>query len=192
MSPARADRPSAGVLLAGGVGVVAVVAFVAALAVGTQARETPGELVRLVRAEGPAGVAVLAGRCLDQRVLGVAVADADGAVRWRISSRKGSIERRFVVGATPPPLGFEVTQPLEGDLPGVVRATVVFARDGERRTDERSASVASLRSESDELAAGAPACGDDARPGATVVLFGLAAALVVAGYGLMVWRRVRP
>ena len=178
-------------LLAGGIGVVAVVAFVAALAAGSRATETPGELVRLVRADGPAGVAVLAGRCLDQRVVDVAVRDVDGALRWRVSSRKGSIERRFVVGA-PPPLGFDVVQPLDGSLDGVVRATVEFERDGDRRADVRAAPVASLRPEADELAAGAPACGDDGRPGATVVLFALAAALVVAGYALMVWRRVRP
>lgn len=191
MSPARPDRPSLGVLVAGGIGVLAVVGFVAALAFGTRTTETPGELVRLVRVDAPAGVAVLAGRCLDQRVVGVSVADADGAVRWRITSRKGSIERRFVVGQ-PPPLGFDVAQPLEGELPGAVRATVAFERDGERRTDARAATVASLPAQADELAAGAPACGDDARPGATVVLFALAAALVVAGYGLMVWRRLRP
>ena len=99
------DVPSAGVLIAGAIGVLAVVGFVIVLSVGASPTDAPGSRVRLVRADAPAGFAVLAGRCRDQRVLSVEVASADGATLWRIESRKGSIERRYLVGAAPP-LGF--------------------------------------------------------------------------------------
>src|SRR5207253_221662 len=98
------DAPSLGVVVAGGIGVLAVIAFVGALALGGSSRSRPGDRVAVVRTLGPAGIAVLAGRCLDQRVTAVAVVDG-GTTIWRIESRKGSIERRYVVGA-PPPLGF--------------------------------------------------------------------------------------
>jgi hypothetical protein len=116
------------VVLAGGVGVVVVVAFVVAVALGGHTRQVPGDRVALVRADGPAGVAVLAGRCRDQRVRSVEVTDAEGAVRWRAVSAKGAIARRWVVGGDAPVDG-TVEVRLVGELRGEVTATVAFVDD---------------------------------------------------------------
>lgn len=185
----RADGPSLLVLAAGGFGVLVVLAFVIAVGFGATSRSIPGELVRVVRADGPAGMAVLAGRCLDQRVGAVTVLGEDDGVLWRIVSRKGSIERRFVVGGDAP-LGFEVARPLVGRPAGMVRAEVSFVRDGEESTDARSVRIADLPGPGDALRAGPPACGGDEGPGATAILFAVAAAFVVAGYvGMLVRAR---
>lgn len=183
----RADGPSLLVVAAGGFGVLVVLAFVLAVGLGGGTRSTPGELVRVVRSDGPAGMAVLAGRCLDQRVTDVTVLDEADAVVWRIVSRKGSIERRYVVGGGAP-LGFDVVQPLTGPPTGTVRAEVTFRRDGEETTDARSVRVADLPEQGAALAEGAPACGGDEGAGGTAVLFAVAAAFVVAGYGAMLLR----
>ncbi|MCU1375037.1 MAG: hypothetical protein JWO68_2323, partial [Actinomycetia bacterium] len=121
----RPDAPSLGVVVVGGLGVLAVLAFVGAVAFGGTSRSRPGDRVAVVRATGPAGIAVLAGRCLDQRVTAVTVIASDGTTLWRIESRKGSIERRYVVGAEPP-LGFTSATGLTGRPTGRVRAEVTF------------------------------------------------------------------
>lgn len=186
----RADRPSLLVVAASGFGVLVVLAFVLAVGFGGGTRSTPGELVRVVQADGPAGMAVLAGRCLDERVADVTLLGEDGAVMWRIVSRKGSIERRFVVGGEAP-LGFDVVQPLTGTPGGTVWAEVTFRRDGEESTDARSVAVADLPVQGEALGAGAPACGGDEGAGATAILFAVAAAFVVAGYVGMLLRSRR-
>lgn len=182
MSTRRADAPSTGVVVAGGIGVLVVLAFVAALALGGGSRSTPGERVALVSAEG--GAEVLAGRCRDQRVVAVEVRDGP-TVRWRIESVKGSIDRRYPVGGAPP-LGFTTAVPLEGDLPPVVTVEATFdGPDGE----ERDAALRPVSAPEDvTLGDVAPPCGGSVDLGATVILFAAAAALVVGGYAVMLTR----
>lgn len=137
-----ADRPEGGppslaMVAAGGVGVLVVIAFVAAMALGGRARPAePGERVAIGRADEAGTLAVFVPRCRDERVTVVEVADAgSGAARWRIVSPKGSIDERYVVGAEPP-LGFEAEVPLEGALPdGELRATVTVDGDGADTVD---------------------------------------------------------
>jgi hypothetical protein len=185
----RPDDPSLGVVVAGGLGVLAVLLFVGAVALGGTSGARPGDRVAVVRASGPAGIAVLAGRCLDQRVTSVEVVGGDGTTLWRIDSRKGSIERRYVVGAQPPPLGFRPTLGLTGRPTGQVRAQVTFDEDGATTTDARVVDVGDLRGQGHTLDEGAPACGGHEGPGrTTTVLFALGAAFVVAGYVGMLLR----
>jgi hypothetical protein len=183
----RPDVPGAGVLIAGAIGVIAVVGFVLVLTVGGTPSDAPGSRVRVVRADSPSGFAVLAGRCRDQRVTSVEVDTADGAPLWRIDSRKGSIERRYLVGAAPP-LGFADTTRLAGRPAGTVRAKVSFERDGETSTDTRLVDTGALPEEGGTLAGAAPSCGHHVGLGDAAPLFGVAAALVVAGYVMMLVR----
>ena len=177
-------------LIAGAIGVVAVVGFVIVLSVGASPADAPGSRVRIVQASSPAGFAVLAGRCRDQRVTSVAVNAADGAELWRIESRKGSIERRYLVGAAPP-LGFRDVRQLRSKPAGRVHAIVAFDREGEASTDERDADTASLPPEGGALADPAPACGSHVGLGGATPLFAAAAVLVVGGYLVMLVRAVR-
>lgn len=183
----RPDAPSLAVVAAGGIGVLAVLAFVVAVGLGGTTESTPGEKVRVVADGGPAGVAVLAGRCLDERVRSVALIDGAGDVVWRIESRKGSIERRYVVGAAPP-LGFEEGDALLEPPSGTVVARVTFTTGGEEVVDERAVDLEAVPPEGGLLGDGAPACGGDEGPGGLTVLFAVAALVVVAGYGVMVAR----
>lgn len=184
----RPDAPSPAVVAVGGIGVLAVLAFVVAVGLGGTTESTPGEKVRVVADGGPAGVAVLAGRCLDERVRSVALVDGAGDVVWRIESRKGSIERRYVVGAAQPPLGFEEVDALLEPPSGTVVARVTFATGGEEVVDERAVDLEGVPPKGGLLGAGAPACGGDEGPGGLTVLFAVAALVVVAGYGVMVAR----
>jgi hypothetical protein len=174
-------------VVVGGLGVLAVIAFVAFVSFGGSTRTVPGERVKVVRADGPAGIAVLAGRCLDQRVTAVSVAAEGGDVLWRIESTKGSIERRYVVGA-PAPLGFHDVTALAGPPAGRVRAEVEFIEDDQVSHDERTVDVDALPRQGATLDEGAPACGGHEGPGATALLFAAGAAVVVAGYVLMLTR----
>lgn len=183
----RPDVPGAGVLIAGAIGVVAIVGFVLVLTVGGSPSDSPGSRVRVVRADSPAGFAVLAGRCRDQRVTAVEIASADGTALWRIESRKGSIERRYLVGAAPP-LGFADAVRLTAKPVGSVRATVTFERDDEATTDSRVVDTGALAGERSTLDSPTPSCGGDVGLGAAAPLFGVAAALVVAGYVMMLVR----
>jgi len=183
----RPDAPSLGVVAAGGIGVLAVVAFVAALAFGGSSEPSPGERVRLVRADAPAGIAVLAGRCLDQRVTAVEVDDEDGRPLWRIESEKGSIERRYLVGA-PAPFLFRDDIGLIARPRGRVRAAVTFADGGETTTDAVTVDVDGLPAEGGELERLPPPCGGRRDLGATTLLFAAAALVVVVGYGVMLAR----
>ena len=144
----------------------------------------------MVRADAPAGFAVLAGRCRDQRVLSVEVTAADGPSLWRIESRKGSIERRYLVGAAPP-LGFRDVVLLHTKPSGRVRATVAFDRDGKTTTDTRVVDTASLPAEGDVLSRPTPGCGGHVGLGGATPLFAVAAVVVVGGYVVMLVRAVR-
>ena len=177
-------------LIAGAIGVLAAVGFVVVLGVGASPKDAPGSRVRLVRAEAPGGFAVLAGRCRDQRVLSVEVRSAAGASLWRIESRKGSIDRRYLVGAAPP-LGFRDVVVLRGAPTGSVRATVAFERDGTITTDSGSADVGSLPEEGDAVTHPTPSCGGHVGLGEATPLFALAALLVVGGYVVMLVRAVK-
>ncbi len=118
-------------VLSGGVGVLAVVAFVSALALGTQVSDPPpGARLGLVAAAGPAGATLVVPRCRAERVVSVEVRATDGSTLWRIVSPKGSIDERYVVGAGNPPFGFVVDVAAPVPLPsGPLTATV--ALDGE-------------------------------------------------------------
>ena len=186
MTP-RGDAPSLSVLVTGGVAVAVVIGFVVALALGGGSRNTPGERVAVVADSGPSGVAVLAGRCREQRVMAVTVRTGTD-VRWRVESRKGSIDRRFPVGGEPP-LGFTVTVPFAGTLDGPAVAEIVFDRPGhDPETDERTFDRATLPADDNRLDGAAPPCGDRNDLSGTVVLFAVGAAVVASGYLVMVGR----
>lgn len=118
-------------VLSGGVGVLAVVAFVAALAFGTQVSDAPpGARLGLVAAAGPASATLVVPRCRAERVTMVEVRASDESTLWRIVSPKGSIDERYVVGAKDPPFGFVVDVAAPVPLPtGPLTAAV--ALDGE-------------------------------------------------------------
>jgi len=189
---------------AGGVGVLVVIAFVAAVALGGRF-EAPelGERVAIGRADANGTLAVFVPRCRDERVTVVEIAEAEGSARWRIASRKGSIDERYVVGAPEPPLGFELEVPLEGPLPdGELTATVaVEGEEGEVR-DRVTFTVGAVPA-TDVLYRGslvdiasfqaqalsAASCPESrSELGLTTVVFGLGALMVVGTYGLMVSR----
>jgi hypothetical protein len=190
MSTRPAERPSLGVVLAGGFGVVVVVAFVAAVAFGARSRSTPGAHVDVVRGSGPAGMVVLAGRCTEQRVTGVVVRNAGGSILWQVSSAKGSIERRYVVGGDPP-LGFSTVTPLRTRPAGRLLAEVHFDRDGAATSDVHAFDSSKVTSSRVTLGDAAPPCAATEGPGATAWLFAVGAAFVVAGYVGMLLRFVR-
>jgi peptidoglycan/xylan/chitin deacetylase (PgdA/CDA1 family) len=114
-----------GVLVTGGIGVLVVVAFVAAIALGRDSVPGPGDRLAVVHGEGPVGLAVLAARCPDERVKAVEVRVPDGAPLWRIVSDKGTIDRVFVIGAEPPPF-FATQTSLQPFPPGELEAEVTI------------------------------------------------------------------
>jgi hypothetical protein len=166
------------VLATGGVGVLVVLAFVGAVVFGRNTTVAPGDRVAVVRAEGPAGFAVLAGRCQDERVRAVEVRVPDGPSLWRIESAKGVINRAFVVGAEPP-FGAVAVQALQALPPGVLEAelTVDDVVDRERFDPTRL----------DTADAPEAPCGD-ADLGLVPLLFVLGALGVVFAYAAMVRR----
>jgi hypothetical protein len=175
----QADPPSVGVLLAGAVGVLVVVGFVAAVAMGGEARSRPGDRVELIRGEGPAGLEVLAGRCPDERITAVELRAPQGPTLWRVASDKGSITRRYVVGDDPP-FGFATVHPLQPVPDGLVEAVVEI--DGESVDSEVFQPPIA-----DEGSAAGP-CGRSQGIGAVALLFAGGAALVVVAYGGMLRR----
>ena len=202
-----ADRqeapPSLAMVAAGGVGVLVVVAFVAAVALGGRTTTAgPGERVGVGRADRGGALAVFVPRCRDDRVTLVEVGVEGGSTLWRITSRKGSIDERYEVGADAP-LGFEVEVPLADALPDeALRATVVVdgddgaVRDGLGfrtvevptdgvRTAGGDVALASFQGRA-LAAARCPESRSDL--GLTTVVFGLGGLLVVASYGVMVSR----
>lgn len=184
----RPDAPSVAVLAAGGIGVIVVLLFVAAVAVGGTARRTPGDRVDVLRSAAPAGVSVLAGRCREQRVTAVELRDDAGEVLWRIESARGSIDRRYPVGGEA--LGFEEVVPLGSEpVEAPVTAVVTFSRPGEEpEQDQRRVDPSNRPFVRDELADAAPPCSDGSDLGFVAVVFAVGALVVVGGYGLMVGR----
>lgn len=105
-------------VLSGGVGVIAVVVFVTALAFGTGIAEVaPGARLGIVAAESPSGVAVLVPRCQSERVLSVELLGPDGVPLWRVTSAKGAIAERYVVGGEEPPFATVTAVELRTPLP---------------------------------------------------------------------------
>lgn len=167
-------------VVTGGIGVLVVIAFVAAVAFGRDQTPAPGDRVAVVKSDGPAGFTLLVGRCDEERVNSVEVRNApNGVPVWRIESAAGSIDRRYVVGQDPPPFGFTVAAPFvppqssrliaEAEIDGVV--------------DREELDTTKLDA---ERAPKAPCDGDDI--GFVSVLFIVGALGVVAAYGVMVRR----
>jgi hypothetical protein len=188
----RDDRPSLGIVVVAGIGVLAVLGFVAAVALGGHTVERPGDRVAVVAGSGPAGATVLAARCLDERVTRITVspvpstgAPASGvsAPSWEIRSVKGSIERSYALGGSPPD-GFTTVTPFDGAT-GRVEVAVTFDRFEDGSTlDARTVDLAHLPAASSErLSSAAPApCGGRTNLGFTNVLFALGALVVVLTY----------
>jgi hypothetical protein len=185
------------------VGVLVVVAFVTALTFGGRPQAAAlGERVAVGRADAAGTLAVFVPRCRDERVEVVEIAEAGGVARWRIASRKGSIDERYVVGADAP-LGFEVEVPLDAPLPeGELTATVAVDGDGDEVRDRAAFRVGAVPEEDvlyrgqvvdiasfQARALSAAWCPESRTEfGFTTVVFGLGALLVVGSYGLMVSR----
>jgi hypothetical protein len=166
-------------VLIGGIGVLVVVAFVAAVAFGRDTTTKPGDRIGVIPARGTAtGIAILVGRCEDERVHDVGVRVPGGAPVWHIRSDKGGINRSYVLGATPP-FGFATTTPFTSLPAGPLEIDVTV----DRSTDTRTFDPAHL---DDEGAVGAP-CGERDL-GVVPVLFIIGAIGVIVAYGVMVRR----
>lgn len=200
---AQGGPPTLQMVLSGGVGVFAVIAFVAALALGSEVKDAPpGARLGVTAAEGPAGLAVLAPRCRDERVRRVELRSADDVPRWRITARKGSIDERYVVGAAEVPLGFVTEVTLEGPLAtGPVTVEVELA--GERfdsidriRLDPTAVPAEGVLHQGEVVglagfearASAAADCAEGRELGLVTWLFVAAAIGVVVTYGMMVAR----
>lgn len=179
--PARPEVPSLGVVVTGGIGVLVVIAFVAAVVLGRDSSPQAGDRVAVVRDDG--ALEVLAARCEDERVRAVAVQDVDGRDLWRIESENGTIDRRFVVGDEPPPF-FETVVPLDDALPpsGLLVAEVTV----DDEVDARPFDPADI---DDRDGLGLSCDGDGI--GVVSVLFVAGAAGVCAAYGALVARYLR-
>lgn len=191
-------------LLSGGLGVFAVVVFVAALVFGVEVKDPPpGSRLGVTSSAGPAGVAVLVPRCRSERVSALELRSGEGATLWRIAARKGSIDERYVVGAEGPPFGFNVETPFVPPLPeGWL--TVVAVLDGEPfdTVDRLDFDLGAIPVEGvlhlgevvgqaafESRAAAAADCQGSGRDlGWVNAMFVVAAAGVVVTYGMMVVR----
>lgn len=191
-------------LVWGGLGVFAVIVFVAALVFGVEVRNPPpGARLGVTSSAGPAGAAVLVPRCRSERVTGIEVRTVDRVTVWRIAARKGSIDERYVLGADAPPFGFVVEVPFTPPPPSET-LTVVARLDGEPfdSVDRVDFTPADLPSdgvlhlgavvEPATFEARAAAAADCRRPGRDLGLvnlaFVIAAAGVVVTYLLLVRR----
>lgn len=191
-------------VLSGGAGVVAVVIFVAALAFGAEAESpAPGSRLGIAKAAGPAGLAILIPRCRSERVTRVEVRSINDVALWRVVSRKGSIDERFVVGAESVPLGFATDVALAGPLPaGPSVAVAELAGEPSDTADRATFEPGAVPAEGvlyqgravngdafQAQAASAADCGGSGRGlGLVTWLFMVAAATVVVTYGMMVVR----
>jgi len=182
VSKRPADTPTLTMVLTGGIGVLVVVAFVAAVAFGRDTTVKPGDRLAIVPLVGsPAGFEVLVGRCEDERVRAVEVRTPGGASLWRIESAKGGIDRSFIVGQDPPPFSFTTAIRLQPLPAGPLEATVTV----DASTDARIFDPAHL---STSGSVGAPCKTRDI--GIVPIVFGVGALGVVAAYGAMVRRFV--
>jgi hypothetical protein len=180
MSERRADAPTLGVIVTGGVGVLVVIAFVAGIALGRTGEPEPGDRVGIGQVDE--GLVVFAARCEDERVRAVEVRAPGGSPLWRIESDKGTIDRRFLVGGEPPPF-FATVVELDGALPiGMLEAEVTV----DDVVDARRFDPAAL----EEGESFGVSC-DDSGLGLLPVVFVLGALAVIAAYGTMVSRYVR-
>jgi hypothetical protein len=178
--PAR-DVPSLGIIVTGGIGVLVVIAFVAGVLLGRTGEAEPGDRVGIGRTDDGTLV-VFAARCEDERVRAVEVRTPGGPPAWRIESDKGTIDRRFVVGAEPPAF-FATRVALDGPLPdGVLEAEVTI----DDVVDARPFDPAALE---DGESFGV-SC-DDGDLGLVPIVFVLGAMGVIGAYLAMVARFVR-
>lgn len=164
-------------LAIGGIGVLLVLAFVAAVVFGRNTEVKPGDRVAVVRSDAPAGFSILAGRCTDERVNVVEVRAPAGAALWRIESKKGVINRSFGVGAEAP-FGADTVTPLQ-PLPAGMLLAAIRVGDAE---DVEQFDPAHLET---TKAPEAP-CGSDL--GLVPMLFVAGAAGVVVAYAGLVRR----
>ncbi|MDP8953673.1 MAG: hypothetical protein M3N37_01905 [Actinomycetota bacterium] len=201
------EPPSLQVVLSGGVGVLAVVVFVTALAFGTEVGDPPsGARLGVVAAAGPAGAAIAVPRCRAERVVRVEVRQVDGPTLWRVVSPKGSIDERYVVGSGDPPFGFVVDVPAPVPLPpGPLTAVVALAGEPFDDVDEVTFDPAEVPASGvryrgrdvdmatfDAHAAAAADCQEPGRDLGLVTWAFVAAALgVVVSYAMMVRRYLR-
>lgn len=188
---------------AGGFGVLAVLVFVAAVAFGTRpVAPVPGDRLAVSRSSQGDELHVAVARCPVERVTSVAVSEPDGALRWRITSTKGSIDARYTVGA-PAPTGFETDVALDGRVEGEpLELEVVIDREGTPIVDR--VAVPALGPESGawlhqgmavsedtfegRSTAAADCPGGDGDRAVVVWLFGAAALVVLLTFGGMVRR----
>jgi hypothetical protein len=184
------------VLVTSGVGVLVMILFVVFVAAGARSMSSPGDRVAVVESTGPAGIAVLTGRCKDQRVRSVDLRGPDQQLLWEVSSTKGSINRRWVVGGEVPVDAEELIEPVL-PLPAQVTAEARFVdedgEDGVEIHDSRTVQLDAL-SGAARLGDAAPSCGRRVGLGpVATALFGLGSAVVLVGYAVMVgrWWRVR-
>jgi hypothetical protein len=167
-------------VLTGGIGVLVVVAFVAAVAFGRGTTMKPGDRIAVVPLKrSPAGFEILVGRCEDERVRAVEVHAPGGPPLWRIESAKGGIDRSFIVGQDPPPFSYRTTTKLAKLPPGPLEASVTVDED----TDARPFDPAHL---STRGAVGAPCGSHDI--GIVPWLFIVGGGGVAVAYGAMVRR----
>lgn len=167
-------------VLTGGIGVLVVIAFVAAVAFGRDTTVKPGDRVAVIAAQGaPHGFAILVGRCEDERVHDVELRTPGGPPLWEIRSAKGGIDRSFVPGDGTVPFGFETTTALQPLPPGPLEAVVKV----DDSVDSRQFDPAHLEKTS---SVGAPCGSRDI--GLVPLLFALGGAGVVLAYGAMVRR----
>lgn len=180
MSKRQADAPTLTMILTGGIGVLVVVAFVAAVTFGRDTTSQPGDRLAIVPLVGsPAGFEVLIGRCDDERVRAVEVRPPGGAPLWRIESVKGGIDRSFIVGQEPPPFSFRTATRLQPLPPGPLEADVTV-------DESEDAKVFDPAQLSKDGAVGAPCGMRDI--GIVPVAFGIGALGVLLAYGAMVRR----
>ncbi|MEA3018724.1 MAG: hypothetical protein QOI47_248 [Actinomycetota bacterium] len=169
-------------VLTGGFGVLVVVAFVGAVALGRGDAMAPGDRVAMATTAHPIGLVVLVGRCPDERVRAVELRAPGGPPLWRITSARGGIDRHFAVGQDPPPFGFSTVTKLGALPPGPLEVEVTI----DDVVDAEQFDPAHL---DHEVAVRAP-CGHGL--GAVPIVFALGALGVIVAYGSMVrrfWRQ---
>ncbi|MGH9182995.1 MAG: hypothetical protein ACRDZ9_04135 [Acidimicrobiales bacterium] len=197
--------PSLAAVVVGGVALAAALALIVAQGLGTPEISLPeaGRRLAVASGGGPARLAVVVARCRGERVTGVELRRPDGVPLWRILSDDGSIDDRYVVGADPAPLGFDVAVPLEGPLPaGPLVVAANLARQGGAGLGDEAGFDPRAVPEEGALYQGEVIPGDEAAQQAlaravcpepeglgtwTLVLDAVGVVLVV-GYGLVVVR----
>lgn len=179
--PRRADAPTLGVVVTGGIGVLVVIAFVAGVLLGRSDRTEPGDRIGVARVEDE--LVVFVARCEDERVRAVELRVAEGPKLWRVESEKGTIDRRFVVGGDPPPF-FVTTVRYDRAQPTTSALEVEVVVDD--LVDVKPIDLDAL----EEAESFGVSC-DQHDLGLVPLVFVAGAAGVVAAYGALVARYVR-